>query len=369
MDFPPKNLSSFHSDILEQTQLGRMCGSQELFRDRYQILRMLGRGGFGVTFLAKDAYLPSQPQCVIKQLCPRFTDYPALVSARERFEREAKTLSLLGSHSQIPRLLDYFSIDEEFYLVQEYVRGYTLARLIRRIGPISEAAVKKLLGEMLPLLQYIHQNRVIHRDIKPQNVIRCQDDGRLVLIDFGAVKEIAQFGDTGGKTATTNFIGTVGFAPPEQFALRPVYASDIYALGVTCLYLLTGKAPLDFESNRRSGEIIWRNTVDVSEPFAQILDRMLVISLQERYQSAGAILRSLNKEVPQDNLANCLTVQSPPAKLSDQTKPELSASEYDSPAHRTASAIRDWKKRLEARKQRQKIREIKDILRNSGSSV
>lgn len=366
MNFPPNNLSSFHIDVLQDTHLGKICGTEEVFRERYQILRMLGRGGFGVTFLAKDIYLPSQPLCVIKQLCPKFADLPALESARERFEREAKTLSLLGSHSQIPRLLDYFVIDGEFYLVQEYVRGYTLARLIRRVGPLSELGIRKFLREILPLLKYIHSNRVIHRDIKPQNILRCQDDGRLVLIDFGAVKEIAQMGDTSEKAPTTNFIGTVGFAPPEQFSLRPTYASDIYALGVTCLYLLTAKPPLDFTSDRRTGEIAWRQEVQVSEVLGQILDKMLKTSLQSRYQSVDAILKDLQEDASLDNLASCMTAQIPQPK---DVKPQPPPENNHNPYNRAAVAIRDWNARLQAKQQRDRTRRMQEILRNSSSSV
>ncbi|MDY7015503.1 MAG: serine/threonine-protein kinase, partial [Cyanobacteriota bacterium] len=291
MNFPPDNLSAFHNDVFQNTQLGKLCGQNDRFRDRYSILRLLGRGGFGVTFLARDWVLPGQPLCVIKQLCPRVGNLHALETARWRFQREARMLSLLGSHSQIPSLLDYFVVEEEFYLVQEYVRGMTLARLIRRYGCQSEITVKRWLREMLILLDYVHNDGVIHRDIKPQNIIRCQDDGRLVLIDFGAVKEqLVKVLEMSSKCTTTHFVGTMGFAPPEQFALRPVYGSDLYALGVTCLYLLTGKAPLDLNGDRALGELQWRDRVQLSKPFGAILDKMLQPSLRKRYDSAAEIL-------------------------------------------------------------------------------
>ncbi len=369
MNFQPGNLSSFHSDILQQTQLGQLCGQEQLFRDRYEVIRMLGRGGFGVTFLAKDVTLPGQPLCVIKQLCPKVSDPPALENARKRFEREAKTLAKLGSHSQIPMLIDYFVVDEEFYLVQEYVRGATLARLVRRSGCVSETAVKRFLRQMLPLLEYIHNNQVIHRDIKPQNIIRCQDDGRLVLIDFGAVKEvIAQAGDSTMKTPTTHFIGTVGFAPPEQFSLRPVFGSDIYALGITCLYLLTGKGPLDFDSDRLTGEIKWQDSVQVSESFGKILTKMLKIPLQQRYRSAKAILRSLDQELPPDNLAQCLVVQQQPSVDEADSDKESSSYRPCSPAAKAAIAIRDWKHRMEEKQRQRQRQKIQNLLSKSGSS-
>lgn len=366
MNFSPTNLSPFHSDVLQQTQLGQLCGRNQLFRDRYEILRMLGRGGFGVTFLAKDASLPGQPLCVIKQLCPKFVDPPSLEIARQRFEQEARTLAKLGSHSQIPMLLDYFVAEGEFYLVQEYIRGHTLARLVRRGGAIPESGVKQFLREILPALQYIHRHQVIHRDIKPQNIIRCQDDGRLVLIDFGAVKEqIAQLGDTSVRGATTQFVGTIGFAPPEQFSLRPVYSSDIYALGVTCLYLLTGKAPLEFDTDRASGEIKWQNTVTVTDGFARILNRMIRISPKERYQSAGVILQALEAESPHNNLAKYMTVQPRPELTKNQSDVEQDG--YMSPVVRTAIALRDWKTRWQAKQQKRKYQRTKDIVSTSGS--
>jgi serine/threonine-protein kinase len=368
MNFAPGNLSSFHSDVLQQTQLGQLCGQQQLFRDRYEVLRMLGRGGFGVTFLAKDVGLPGEPLCVIKQLCPKVTDASALENAQTRFEREAKILGKLGSHSQIPRLLDYFVADGEFYLVQEYVRGSTVARLVRRSGCFSEEWVKNFLREMLVLLQYVHKQQVIHRDIKPQNIIRCQDDGRLVLIDFGAVKELmAQAGETSMKAPTTHFIGTVGFAPPEQFSLRPVFASDIYALGITCLYLLTGKAPLDFDSDRHTGELLWQNSVPVSEPFAKVLSKMLKISLSDRYQSVGSILRVLDQDSPQDSLATCLLTRYQPAPEAAARKNDCTSQSHDSPAAKAAIAIRDWKYRMQARQQQRQKEKINNLLSEHNS--
>ncbi|MGI0486214.1 protein kinase domain-containing protein [Pantanalinema rosaneae CENA516] len=347
------DLSNFRSKSLHQSPLGQLCGSRQRFRDRYEILKILGRGGFGVTFLARDAGLPGHPLCVIKQLCPKVSDPTALQRARKRFEQEAKTLSRLGNHAQIPMLLDYFEADGEFYLVQEYVRGYTLAREIRRSGPVSEAAVKQFLREILPLLQYIHDNRVIHRDIKPPNLIRCKDDGRLVLIDFGAVKEqISQIEDSGFKYPTTQFVGTVGFAPPEQLATRPVYASDIYAIGVTCLYLLSGKSPLEFDYEFISGEVRWQEHVQVSEHFGNVLSKMLKISPQERYQSAKDVLRAMELEPHFEHLVHCMNVRPRPFVESKLSLEEPHSAEYVPPLVQKAIAIRNWRNKMKARQVR-----------------
>nr|WP_290223744.1 serine/threonine-protein kinase [Trichocoleus desertorum] len=343
------DLSNFRANILNQTAPGQLCGSAQLFRDRYKVLRVLGRGGFGVTFLARDVSLPYHPLCVIKQLCPKVNDPLTLERARKRFEQEAKTLSKLGSHAQIPQLLDYFEADGEFYLVQEYVRGSTLTREIRRYGPQSEAVVKRFLLEMLPLLRYIHSHRVIHRDIKPQNIIRCRDDGRLVLIDFGAVKEqIARLEDTSQRAPTTHFIGTVGFAPPEQLSMRPVFASDLYALGVTCVYLLTGKSPFDFDYDPATGEIDWQGSAQVSDHFARVLTKMLHHAPRDRYQSADALLRALNLEPYLDTLSNCMIVQ-PHRPEPEHPSTHGARDGYQSPITRTAIAIREWRAKLQNR--------------------
>ncbi|MEC4803938.1 MAG: serine/threonine-protein kinase [Jaaginema sp. PMC 1079.18] len=345
MNFAPQNLSSFHNDILQETLLGRLCNKSELFRDRYLILRMIGRGGFGATFLARDIQLPGQPLCAIKLLCPRIGEMNALETARRRFRREAKTLGALGSHSQIPQLLDYFTLGEDFYLVQEYVRGMTLARLVRRYGPQSELVAVRFLREMLVLLQYVHSTGVIHRDVKPQNIIRCQDDNRLVLIDFGAVKEqLVESLGFSSKNLTTHFVGTVGFAPPEQYSLRPVFASDIYALGVTTLYVLTGKAPLEFQGDR-SGVLNWQDKVKVSKPLAKILERMLQPSLQERYQLVLPILKAIDSEIFRDSFSNRTQSSAQESVSMSQATLEEPLPRRPSSLAKTAKAIRDWKKR------------------------
>jgi len=350
MNPPVVDFSSSRKQDLHETLLAQMCGSGQRFRDRYEILRILGRGGFGITFLARDDRLPGQPLCVIKQLCPKVDDAASLQRARQRFEQEAKTLSLLGSHAQIPQLLDYFEAAGEFYLVQEYVCGSTLVKELKREGPFSEQAVKRFLREFLPLLHYVHKNRVIHRDIKPPNIIRCRDDGRLVLIDFGAVKEnLAPTAGATTRNTSTQFVGTVGFAPPEQLASRPVFSSDIYAVGMTCLYLLTGRSPLDFDYEFVSGEVRWQDAVTVSPHFAKVLSRMLKIAPCDRYNSAMDVMRALDLEPYVDSLAHCMNVNPKPFTKEEQESFENS---YVPPLVRRASAIRDWRQRLRARQMR-----------------
>jgi serine/threonine-protein kinase len=207
--------------------------------------------------------------------------------------------------------------------------------------------VKQFLRELLSILQYLYQNQVIHRDIKPQNLVRCADDERIVLIDFGAVKEqLADICINSVNQAQTNFVGTMGFAPPEQFSLRPVYASDIYALGMTCIYLLTGKSPLELENDNHTGEICWRNYVSVSNSFARIISKMVKFSLDERYQKPQDVIKALNAEADMPNLSDCLTSK----PLSSRCQPKVETTETYAPSvARTAIAIREWKAKLKQR--------------------
>lgn len=299
------------------------CGSKLILSDRYRVAQILGQGGFGTTFLAVDISLPGNPSCVIKQLRPSNSDPAILEMAEELFEREAETLGRIGNHPQVPSLLNYFKEGEHFYLVQEFVKGHNLQQEVKKNGPFSEAGVEQFLSEILPILGEIHERQVIHRDIKPANLIRRVQDKKLVLIDFGAVKnrvDTAAAANTSDQTALTSFaVGTPGFAPPEQMAMRPVYASDIYALGVTCLYLLTGKSPKDLDYNAKTGELIWRKYVDIGDHFATVLINMLELSVRNRYQSTQEVLRALDLKPYIESLEESMVMKSSPSSKQLQT--------------------------------------------------
>ncbi|MCA1903776.1 MAG: serine/threonine-protein kinase [Cyanobacteria bacterium KgW148] len=272
------------------------CGSNLKLRGRYVASRPLGKGGFGATFLANDYGLPGKPICVVKQLRPSTQSPSVMKMARELFEREAYTLGKIGNHPQIPRLLDYFEENGNFYLAQEYVEGETLKQELERHGPFSQEDIRKLLMEIMPALGFIHENGVIHRDIKPANIIRRKQDGKLVLIDFGAVSTQLNpaAADEDPSALLTNFaIGTPGFAPPEQMAMRPVYSSDIYAMAMTCLYLMTGRSPKDYGHDPRTGEINWKAQVKLSDDMMAIFDKMLQQSLSQRFRTAEEVTKAM----------------------------------------------------------------------------
>ena len=301
------------------------CGSKILLHDRYQTLGILGKGGFGATFVSSDLSLPGEPLCVVKQLQPPHKDANVFRMAKDLFAREAETLAKLGVHPQIPRLLDYFEDNQQFYLVQEYVKGHNLHQEVKKRGPFSEAGVKQFLSELLAILQYVHGQKVIHRDIKPANLIRRQTDRKLVLIDFGAVKNQVNtvIANADSQTAFTNFaVGTQGFAPPEQMAMRPVYSSDIYAVGATCLYLLTGRSPKAIEVDVNTGELLWEKLVKVSPQFAKVLKTMLEVSVRHRYKSAQEVMDALDMMAYADSLAQSLIT--PPVVTSPKPSQDLS---------------------------------------------
>ncbi|MEL7241738.1 MAG: serine/threonine-protein kinase, partial [Cyanobacteria bacterium J06573_2] len=215
-----------------------------LLNNRYQIIRTLGSGGFGETVLAEDTQMPSRRPCVIKQLRP-IQDNPRVYQlVRERFGREAAILEELGNgSSQIPMLYAYFSDNGQFYLVQEYIEGKTLTQVVQEKGLMDENSVKQILTSILPVLEYVHSKGIVHRDIKPENIL-TDADGKPVLIDFGAVKETLSTLLTPSGNATKSIvIGTPGFMATEQSVGRPMFASDIYSLGMTAIFLLTGKMP------------------------------------------------------------------------------------------------------------------------------
>jgi serine/threonine protein kinase len=270
--------------------------------DRYGANKIIGQGGFGRTFLAVDEYKPSKPPCVIKQFYPQFQGTSSIQKATELFALEAVRLEQLGKHSQIPELLAYFSQDGRQYLVQEFIDGENLAQTLESQGYFSETQIRDLLNNLLPVFEFIHSRQVIHRDIKPENIILRQD-GQLVLVDFGAAKYATQ--TALGLTGTR--IGTAGYMAPEQANGKPIHASDIYSLGVTCLCLLTQVEPIDLFDDSEF-EWVWREHLktSVSSELGQILDKMIQPAIKKRYQSATEVLQDIGTRSPQ------LSPQTPP---------------------------------------------------------
>jgi len=277
------------SRLVEQTNSSNPLGG------RYKVISKLGAGGFGETFLAEDLHLPGNPLCVVKKLKPQTTESETLSMARRLFDTEAKVLYQLGNHEQIPRLLAHFEDNQEFYLAQELIEGEPLSHEL--VGqPWSEDRVIALLEDVLEVLAFVHEQNVIHRDIKPPNLIRRRRDGRIVLIDFGAVKQVSSqvVDPETGQTNLTISIGTKGYMPNEQLAGNPRFSSDVYAVGLLGIFALTGTQPKRFSEDPETNEINWReHTRQVSPELGAILDQMVRYDFRDRYPTATEALLAI----------------------------------------------------------------------------
>ncbi|MBD2603338.1 protein kinase [Scytonema hofmannii FACHB-248] len=307
------------------------CGMPLILDGRYVPLKLLGRGGFGAAFLARDRRIPGMRQCVVKQFQPAGNlTSTQLQLAQQLFEREADVLAQIGNQNeQIPDLFAYFEItvkswqseqeEQFFYLVQEYIDGQNLEEELAPRGPFTEEEALEVLREILKVLKFVHNEGIIHRDIKPSNIMRDRQ-GKLYLLDFGAVKQVTNAPTGfGGSTG----IYSMGFAPPEQMSGGQVYPStDLYALAVTILTLLTKKEAIQLFDGY-SNQWKWRMLVSINSGVADILDRMLLPAANQRFQSAQEVLSAL------DSLSIPPTQLRPPkpsvAKLSSQTQPPQQA--------------------------------------------
>ncbi len=332
------------------------CGSRLLLGDRYRTLQPISQGGIGRTFLAVDEQDTSKPRCIIKQLSPQNQGTKNVEQAAELFRKEASRLQELGQHPQIPQLLAYFDLEPDNRLgtvttpalVQTFIEGQSLAQQLETEGAFSETQIRQILNELLPVLQFIHDKGVIHRDINPDNIIRTPssnfgfgstnqnpaiqetDDsannpkstiqnpksvrgGQLVLVDFSAAKFTSK--TVLGKTGTV--IGSAAYTAPEQLRGKAETSSDLYSLGVTCIHLLTNIHPFDL-FNSLEGIWVWQDYLidPVSKELSQILNKMLEDAIKRRYQSAEEILKDLNPDTNPETLIHStkFTIPSSPTE-------------------------------------------------------
>ncbi len=309
-----------------------------LLPNPYKILKQIGSGSFGNVYLAENS--ENGKYCVVKELYFVSQEPKFMAKARDLFRQEAETLAKL-SHPQIPHLITHFEENNQFYLVQDYIEGHTLKEELQSNFPFSEKQTIELLVEGLSVIGYVHKQGIIHRDIKPDNFIRRQQDSKFVLIDFGAVKEFNL--EQTKLINPTVAIGTRGYMPTEQARGKPRKNSDIYALGMIAIQAITGMNPLDFKEDEE-GEIIWQTQAQVKPELAAILSKMVRYHYKNRYQSADEALNDLSKyfslndfsylNVPQpptinpnyeDNSSH-LNINSPPVKeLNDDSQSLLTS--------------------------------------------
>ena len=279
----------------DRTLLGQVIGG------RYQVLEMLGLGGFGKTYISADLQRPGTPKCVLKHLHFSSQDEDMLKQASRMFAQEAATLERLGKHDQIPQLLAYFEEAGEFYLVQEFIPGHPLSKEIPEGTALSEAETVELLTDVLGILDFVHQEGVIHRDLKPENLIRRSSDRRVVMIDFGAVKTIgAQMQPIDNRSIP---VYTTGYAASEQCLGKPQFNSDLYSLGMIALQCLMGSHPTFLEYDPKTGDALWQRTLTIHPQLIRILELMTAYRSRDRYTSACEVLTALAQLPQQDNLA------------------------------------------------------------------
>ena len=286
---------------VENTELCQKCNSQLLLMNRYRAVSVLGQGGFGRTFLAIDEFKPSKPRCVIKQFLPEVKTEKAIAKATELFAREASRLDELGQHEQIPLLLAFFDQEERKYLVQEYIDGEDLFKVLTDEGTFNQQQIEELLKDLLDVLKFVHDNNVIHRDIKPDNIIRRKQDGKFVLVDFGAAKE-TMMSDT---SQVGTIIGSISYVAPEQAAGKAKFASDLYSLGATCLHLLTSIEPIDL-FDTEEGKWNWRSHLEDNEidyELSRVLDKLVESATKKRFQSAIEVEKALAGKVEPEPIA------------------------------------------------------------------
>ncbi|NMG18998.1 serine/threonine-protein kinase [Brasilonema bromeliae] len=269
--------------------------------ERYQVVQVLGQSLFGQTYLVQDTHLPDHPTCVVKHFLPS-SQCPIPVEIRRRlFTREVEALKKLDNYDLVPHLLAHFEDNLEFYLVQQFIEGHPLTAELSPGDSWSQSKVFQLLYEVLSILNFVHSYGLIHRDVKPSNILRRKQDNRLVLIDFGAVKPIwNQLILNQAKTSnfipleyTTIAIGTPGYMPHEQQRGKPRPNSDIYALGMIAIQALTGVHPTQLPEDRNTNEILWQELAQVNDELALILNKMVCYHFQDRYNSAKEALEAL----------------------------------------------------------------------------
>ncbi|NJR76419.1 MAG: serine/threonine protein kinase [Scytonema sp. CRU_2_7] len=285
-----------------------------VLQNRYRIVQILGQGGFGRTYLAEDQRRFDE-LCAIKELIPTTIGTSVWEKTQELFHREAAILYQI-EHPQVPKFRERFEQDQRLFLVQDYVAGKTYRTILSERQAVNqtltEQEVLQLMLSLLPVLEHIHSRGIIHRDISPENIILRDSDAKPVLIDFGVVKELATRMQSPNSTAPVTTVGKLGYAPSEQMQAGQAYPnSDLYALAVTAIVLLTGREPTElFNDNQLTWN--WQQWTRVNPQFAQVINRMLNYRPSDRYQSAAEVIQALQAiaqaNVPNPNVSNMQTM-------------------------------------------------------------
>ncbi len=267
----------------------------QLIDGRYRIIEELGRGSFGETYKAEDTRKFDEI-VVVKRLQVESFSGDNKVKAKELFEREAEAYKKLGSnHQQIPELEAYFEETDNCYLVMEYIEGANLSQEELKEGKkLEEKYLINLLINILTIVQVVHSNNLVHRDIKPDNLIRRNSDKQIVLIDFGAVTNDLNIKEKEQTTGQRTNLGSI-YAAPEQFRGDAYPCSDIYAVGMISIQALTGRPPGNWLKDQKTGESFWEPLTSASEDLKRVIRKMVYSNTSQRYQSVDEVLKDLDK--------------------------------------------------------------------------
>lgn len=299
-------ISTFDENwISQELQKARQ---RRIIRRRYEVIKELETGEFIQTYLVKDRDLPSQNHYVVKQLTPFSSDIDTLGKVRSLFANHFKELEKLNGHGQIPKLFASFEENQEFYTVQEYVEGSNLNEQITPDQLWSESDVITLLIETLSILEFVHRQGLYHQNLKPANLRRRKQDGKIVLIDFGTLQEIYTSTSSDEEQAEIHQqLSAQGYVPPRVEEDHSPQSDDLYALGMIGIQALTGMPPSDLTTDKKTGEVIWRYAtadrpmIQVSDQLADILSRLIRHAPGDRYSSASQVFEKLHslKKTPQ----------------------------------------------------------------------
>lgn len=263
-----------------------------VIHSRYKLLERLSSKPNCAIYLAQDCDLPSQSLCILK----KFTSYSP--ESRQLFEKEALVLNQLRRHPQIPTLLAYFKENEDYYLVEEYIEGETIEEEIIKRGKWQENEVIKFLQEILDILSLVHDNKVVHCNLTPNHLISRKSNQKIVLINFGGIRQTPQSDSIGERSSSEPSTDSIFYLAPEQGTGAPQFCSDVYTVGTICIQALTGLHPKKLKIDYNSGNIVWRNLVQISPQLGDFLDKMVWYDFRKRYQSAREALQELQKIYP-----------------------------------------------------------------------
>jgi len=267
-----------------------MLNINDIIGDQYKIKKQLNSDTFEYNYLGEDLENKTDYNLVqIQQLQSRYL-------VEKRFNNQINTLQLLNDNPHIPKLLNSFCENGQLFLIQEFIEGVSLEEIIRK-KVMKEKEVILLLNHLLNILLFIHSHNIIHRNITPSNILKKRESQDIILLNFSCVKEIVNqslnFDNPNTKNFYTQVIGTAAYMPPEQYNGKPRFASDIYGLGKTIIYTLTGKQPLELDNLKRDYDYDWDKFATISPPLITILNKMIESDYKKRYQSVEEVLTDL----------------------------------------------------------------------------